>query len=300
MAIATVSTGETVVIQTDDAFGSQVHSEADLPSTVNKWPYVNPQTGPTLIEGARAGDTLRVEILSIEPARDYVVSAFIPGLGGLVPSDNTPMLSKDLDEKVFIYRLDEDGVHFSENIVLPYAPFLGTIATAPELEAVSTISPGDFGGNMDVPDIGPGALIRLPISVDGAFFFIGDAHAAQGDGELCGAACEMPARVRLRFELEPGQAIPLPEIETEQEVMVVGSARPLEDAVRRASSYLVELMVARYGFDSATAYQLLTHAGRLRVGNIVNPRYSVAARIAKAFLPPRRAGVARLGEVTSG
>jgi amidase len=283
--IATIKPGETVTVHTDDAFGSKVRSEADLPSEVNRLPFVNPQTGPLLVEDAHAGDTLTVEILSIEPARDFVASALIPGLGGLVASDNTPLLNDPVSERVYIYPLEDGFVRFSESVRIPCEPFLGTIATAPELEAVSSISPGDFGGNMDVPDVAPGAIIRLPVAVDGAYLFLGDAHAAQGDGELGGVGCEMTARVKLCVRLETGQTVAVPQIETRDEVMTVGSARPLEDAVRRAWLNLIEVMASRYAFDRWEAYQLLTHAGRMRIGNVVNPKYSVAARIAKSYLP---------------
>ena len=198
---------------------------------------------------------------------------------------NTPMLNEPLPEQVFIYPVRDGSVHLSDSVRLPYEPFVGTIGTAPEIEAVSSLTPGPFGGNMDIPDVAPGSTIRLPISVEGGFFFIGDAHAAQGDGELCGVACEMTARVRLRVGLEAGQIVDVPQIESPTEIMTVGSAKPLEDAVRIAWVNLLEILRRQYGLSRAEAYQLVTHAGRMRVGNVVNPKYSVAARISKALLP---------------
>ena len=142
---------------------------------------------------------------------------------------------------------------------------------------------------MDVPDVRPGNTIRLPVSVEGAYFYTGDAHAAQGDGELCGVACEMTARVRLRLTVEKGRPVAWPRIESDTELMAVGSARPMEDAARIAWVELIDWLVADYGFDRLEAYQLLTHAGRLRVGNMVDPQYSVVAKI-DAPLPPRPKG----------
>jgi amidase len=283
--VATVRPGEIVAIYTEDAFNSRVKSTADLPTKVNRWPYLNPQTGPIWVEGAHPGDTLVVELLSIEPTRDFVVSAFIPGVGGIVASENTPMLNEPLPEQVFIYPLQNGSVHLSDSVRIPYEPFLGTIGTAPEIEAVSSLTPGPFGGNMDIPDVAPGSTIRIPISVEGGFFFIGDAHAAQGDGELCGVACEMTACVRLRVGLEDGQVVGVPQIESPTDIMAVGSAKPLEDAVRIAWVNLLEILCRQYGLSRAEAYQLVTQAGRMRVGNVVNPKYSVAARIPKTLLP---------------
>jgi acetamidase/formamidase len=137
---------------------------------------------------------------------------------------------------------------------------------------------------MDVPDVCPGNTLRLPVAIEGAYFFTGDAHAAQGDGELCGVACEVTARVRLRFGLEQGRAIAWPRIESERELMTVGSARPMEDAARIAWKELIDWLVEDYGFDWAEAYQLLTHAGRMRVGNMVDPQYSLVAKIDRRYL----------------
>jgi acetamidase/formamidase len=285
--IATVRPGELLDIFTEDAFGSRVQSEADLPTRVLEWPHVNPQTGPIFVEGAEKGDTLAVEIVEIEPTRDFVASAHIPNFGGLVGTDRTAMLNDPLPERVFIYPLRDGHVELPRGIRIPYEPFLGTIATSPEIEAIATLVPGPFGGNMDVPDVRPGNTIRLPVSVEGAYFYTGDAHAAQGDGELCGVACEVTARVRLRIDVEKGRPIAWPRIESETELMAVGSSRPMEDAARIAWVELINWLVADYGFDRLEAYQLLTHAGRVRVGNMVDPQYSVVAKIERRFLPER-------------
>jgi amidase len=283
--IASVQPGDVVELLTEDAFESRVQSEQDLPSNVLTWPFVNPQTGPIYVEGAEKGDTLVVEILEIEATRDFVVSAQIPYFGGLTATDRTALLHEPLPEKVFVYPLTERGVELPRGIVVPFEPFLGTIATAPELEAISTLVPGPFGGNMDVPDTCAGNTVFLPVFVEGAYFFTGDAHAAQGDGELCGVACEMTARVRLRFGLEKGKTIAWPRITSETELMTVGSTRPMEDAARIAWTELIGWLVDDYGFDRWEAYQLLTQAGKMRVGNMVDPQYSLVAKVDRRYLP---------------
>jgi acetamidase/formamidase len=282
--ITRVRSGEVVDIFTEDAFESRVLSEADLPSRVLNFPFLNPQTGPIYVEGARKGDTLAVEVLEIEPTRDFVVSAFIPEFGGLTGTTQTALLNEPLPERVFVYPLRDEAVELPGNRRVPYEPFLGTIATSPEIEAIGSLVPGPFGGNMDVPDTCPGNVVRLPVSVEGAFFYTGDAHAAQGDGELCGVACEMTARVRVRLTVESGRSIAWPRIESETELMTVGSARPMEDAARIAWKELIAWLEADYGIDRWEAYQLLTHVGRMRIGNMVDPLYSVVARLDKRYL----------------
>lgn len=283
--VARVEPGRVVDVYTEDAFESAVQSERDLPSQVLNFPFLNPQTGPLWIEGAEKGDTLVVEILEIEPTRDFVASAHIPYFGGLTATTQTALLNEPLPERAFVYPLRDGHVELPRGIRVPYRPFVGTIATAPEIEAINALTPGDFGGNMDVPDCCPGNRVKLPVRVEGALFFTGDAHAAQGDGELCGVACEMTARVRVRFGLEKGRSIAWPRIESDTELMTVGSARPMEDAARIAWSELVRWLVADYGFDLWEAYQLCTHAGTMRVGNMVDPQYSVVAKIDRRYLP---------------
>ena len=282
--IATVRSGDVIDVFTEDAFESRVQSESDLPTRVLNFPYLNPQTGPIAVEGAANGDTLAVEVLEIEPTRDFVVSAFIPEFGGLTATTQTALLNEPLEERVFIYPLRDGAVELAHGRRVPYEPFLGTIATSPEIEAIATLVPGPFGGNMDVPDTCPGNVVRLPVSVDGALLYTGDAHAAQGDGELCGVACEMTARVRLRLTVERERRIAWPRIESPTELMTVGSARPMEDAARIAWKELILWLEEDHGIDRWEGYQLLTHAGRMRVGNMVDPLYSVVARLDKRYL----------------
>jgi amidase len=282
--IATVKPGEVLDIFTDDAFESRIQTEEDLPSIALTQPYLNPQTGPLWVEGAEVGDTLCVEIIEIEPTRDFVISALIPFFGGLTSTQQTAMLQEPLPERVFKYPLHDGYVHMPNGVKVPYKPFLGTIATAPDLEAIGALTPGPFGGNMDVADICPGNTVRLPVRNEGAYFYTGDAHAAQGDGELCGVACEMTARVRLSLRLEKGNAADWPRVESPTHLMSVGSSRPLEDAARIAWTDLIHWLEKDHGWDRWEAYQLLTQAGEMRLGNMVDPQYSMVAKISRDYL----------------
>ena len=282
--VAKVAQGEEVVLRTIDAYSDLLQNEDDdLEEIEKKRQGSNPQTGPVYIEGAKAGDTLKVHIIEIEPARDWAVSCLHKDFGGLVQTKFTRMINEPILEKIYIYRFDKDGMMRHDDFLrFPWKPFMGTIATAPALEAVSTLTPFENGGNMDCPDVKPGNIVYLPVSVDGAYFFTGDCHAIQGEGELCGTALEISARVKLKFEVIKGKQIAWPRIESPDEYMVVGSARPMEDAARIAYAELIEWM-AEFGWDRLDAYQALTQAGRLYCANMVDTNYSMTAKVSKAL-----------------
>ena len=281
--IATVAPGETVAIHTEDAFEGRIATEEDLPSKV-LGSYLNPQTGPIYVEGAEPGDTLAVKIESIEPARDWAVSVFVPYFGGLTATQATRLLHDPLPERIYFYELRDGVFRHGDRISVPLRPFLGTIGTAPELEAISALTPHNHGGNMDCRDTCPGNTVYLPVRTPGALFYTGDAHGSQGDGELCGVALEISARSVLTFDLIKGQAIEWPRIESPEKLMTVGSARPMEDAARIAYTELIDWVAADYGYERLDAYQLLTQLGEMYVGNMVDTNYSLVAGVAKEHL----------------
>lgn len=283
-----VDPGDKVVLYTDDAFESRIKTEEDLPAkALATAKFLNPQTGPVYINGAEPGDTLVVHFESIEFTRDWAVSAFIKYFGGLQSTPTTRTLQAPLEEKVWIWKIVDDGKFlYNEEIgvKIPVDPFCGTCATAPDLEAIQALTPGPFGGNMDVPDVKPGHTIYLPVWNSGALFYIGDCHAAQGQGELCGVACEITAKATVSFDIIKGKSIEWPRIETPEKIMTVGSAKPMEDAARIAYAELIFWMVDEYGFTEGQAYELLTQVGGLYVGNMVDTTYSLVASIKKDYL----------------
>ncbi len=279
--IAKVKPGEEVTIYTDDAFENKITKETDVPSEI-LGKYLNPQTGPIYIEGAKPGDTLVAHIIDIQPTRDWAVSILNPYFGGLTTTPVTRMLHEHLPEKVWIYELRDGMLVNNTQLSFPWKPFMGTIGTAPDLEAVSALTPAEHGGNMDVPDAKPGNSVYLPVNVPGAYFYTGDCHAGQGEGELCGVAMEISGKVTLRFELIKGKSINWPRIESPTELMAVGSARPMEDAARIAYAELIEWMM-ELGWDQLEAYQALTQIGKLYVANMVDTNYSLVAKIEKKY-----------------
>lgn len=280
-----VEPGAVVTVETHDAFEGKVRHETDSPSAILNFPFLNPQTGPIFVKGAEKGDALAVKILSIKPRGPQPVgtTCLIPEFGGLVGTADTAMLNPALPEKVKKVRVDEKGVYWSDRITLPYEPFIGTIGTSPEIEAISSLQPDTHGGNMDMPDVAPGAVIYLPVNAPGALLYLGDCHAVQGDGELCGVALEMPATVEIQIDLIKGWTISSPRLENEAFFMCIGSARPMEDAVRRAYRDLVRWLAATTGMDEHEAYMLLTMCGKVRLGNMVDPKYSLGASIARRY-----------------
>jgi amidase len=280
-----VKPGDIVEVETLDAFGGAIKSEADLPSKVLNMPFVNPQNGPIAIEGAQKGDVLAVYVSSLLPRgpQPAGTTALIPDFGGLVAS-SALMLNAPIAERVKKMEVTPDGVKFSDKITLPYEPFVGTMGVSPQIEAVSSLQPDYWGGNMDLPDVAPGSVIYFPVQREGAHFFIGDCHGRQGDGELCGVAVEINATVTVQFDLIKGWSIPGVRLETDEFIMAVGSARPMEDAARMAYRDLVRWLVDDYGFEESEAYFLATQAGKMRVGNMVDPKYTLGASMLKKYL----------------
>ena len=282
--IARVRPGETVVIHTVDAFENKMTPDVKSVADVLQFPFYNPQTGPIFVEGAEPGDTLVVRIHEIVPTRDHAVTGIIPFFGGLTSTAPDPMLQSPLEEEFLYLPIEPGGIRFDEKRVIPFEPFMGTIGVAPQIEAVTALQPDYYGGNMDCVETTPGNEIWFPVQIEGAHFFTGDAHAAQGDGELTGVALEIPVKVTVTFDLKKGYAISWPRILSDEYIMVAGSSRPLDAAARVAWLELIDWMVADYGFSRKQAYHLLGQVGRMRLGNMVDPKYTMVAKCPRKYL----------------
>jgi len=159
--------------------------------------------GPIHVEGARKEDALAVEILKIAPTIGQGATR-IPPLGAYPCLTTLPLgklLGVELPHRTRICPVKDGMVYFSDKVILPFAPMVGTIGTAPEIEAVTSLLPGPHGGNMDFADICPAAKVYLPVTVPGGLLYVGDAHAVQGDAEISGTAIEMPAEIMIRIDL---------------------------------------------------------------------------------------------------
>jgi len=285
--VLTVEPGDVISCETHDAFEGKILHETDRPSEILNFPFLNPQNGPIFVNGAEKGDCLAVHIHSITPRGPQPVgtTCLIPEFGGLVGTGATALLNSPLPERVKKLEVTvEGGVKWSDRITLPYQPFIGTIGTSPEIEAISSLVPDYYGGNMDLPDIAPGTVIYLPVNAPGALLYLGDCHATQGDGELCGVALEHPTHTVVQVDLIKRWPLAWPRLETAEFFMTIGSGRPMEDAARIAYRELVRWMAADFGFDELEAYLLLTQCGRVRLGNMVDPKYTLGASILKSIV----------------
>jgi amidase len=281
-----VEPGDRIIVETRDAFEGAIKTERDKVTEKCTMPFLNPQNGPIMIKGAEKGDAVAVYIESMVPRGDNPrgTCAMIPEFGGLTGTYYTATLNDPLPEIIRKINVDEKWVYWSDRVTLPYKPHIGTLSCSPEIDSISSLTPDNHGGNMDLPDMGPGSITYLPVRSPGGRLFIGDAHACQGDGEVCGVAVEYATVTTIRVDLIKGWKIEWPRLENEEVIMTIGSTRPLEDATRIAYRELVWWMERDYGFNKWDAYMMLSQCGKVRLGNVVDPKYTVGAAISKKYL----------------
>ncbi len=252
------------------------------------------EVGPFYIEGATTEDTLVVEVLKVRPNHTIAAARVSSSFGGLAGESRVRFLADPIGQRRYVWRLDREEMTGTTelpgsrmgSITVDLQPMLGRVAVAPrDEEAFGGLWPGDFGGNMDAPEVREGTTVYLPIFNDGAYFYFGDGHARQGEGEVGGTGLETSMDVELRIDLIKGKAIDWPRLEDDDYIMVAGSARPLIDAFRLAHVELVEWLQADYGFDRLDAYALLGQLAENTVANIVDPAYTVVAKYPKRYLP---------------
>jgi amidase len=288
--VATLKPGDTLETNTVDAFGNVIKKPGDTMAMVKG---DNPLTGPFAIAGAEPGDTLVVKFLDLTVDSTRGVGALAPGFGALNTTGYTPMLNENLRERIWFYDIDNrtntatyHALDSNYTTTIPMHPFLGCIGVAPAGgEARSSIVPAEFGGNMDAPEARPGYTLYLPVNVPGALLYMGDGHAAQGDGEVAGTAIEVPLRVRLQVNLIKGRKIGWPRFESDSSLMAVGAYRPLDDALRIAFTELVGWVHADYGLSEMDTYELLSKVATIHLVEMVDPNYVVIAGIDKRYLP---------------
>jgi len=284
----TIDSGDTVHFECVDSSGAQVHPGM----TVDELQHIDrglihALTGPLAVYGAQPGDVLQIDVLEVRH-KGWGWSSVLPGLGFLKQRFAEPFL--------FHWKLDAETSRSLAPAIVPLRPFCGVMGVAPaEAGEHRTRPPGIFGGNMDVCELATGATLYLPVQQPGALFSCGDAHAAQGDGEVCINGIECPAEVSLRFHLHKSRALagPLvesaPSDESGPSWLVVESHTDALAAARSATDRMVDLLVATWGFEPVHAYLLCSVAMKLQISQVVNePMITVSAAIAKSILPPRK------------
>ena len=281
-----ISPGDTVHMECVDATGAQVRPGMTAQEFQNiDRGRVHALTGPIFVYGAEVGDVLQVDVLEVAH-KGWGWSSVIPGLGFLK--------GRFADPYLFHWKLEGEVSRSMTPAMVPLRPFCGVMGVAPgEDGEFRTRPPGAFGGNIDVRELCSGATLYLSVLNSGALFSAGDAHAAQGDGEVCINGIECPADVTLRFHLHKQKPLAGPMIESparrEAETdawIVVESATDAIAAARAATSRMIDLLAAGWGFSEVHAYLLCSVAMNLRLSQVVNePMYTVSAAIAKKVLP---------------
>ena len=287
--VATVKPGDVLEVWTQDCFGGLVRTEDDLPSRVLDLNQVNPVSGPFQVEGAEPGDTLALHFVSIVPANDWGVLSTFPHFGALTSTHETATLQPPLAERVWRYQISENEVIYEGSggqWRLPVDPMHGTVGLAPGCgQAITSLTSGPHGGNLDTPEMRAGVTLYLGVNVDGALFGLGDGHARQGEGEACGVGVECAMTTTVAIDLIKGVATPWPRIEIDEALMSIGAVRPLEDAYRISHVDMTRWVQELTGLEELDAYQFLSQAGTARIGNVCDPAYTVLARLEKRLLP---------------
>ena len=278
-----IAPGDTVEFEVADAAGGQLSPESTA-ADIERLDFgrINPVAGPVFIDGAQPGDVLKVSLLSFRPS-GWGWTANIPGFGLLADEFSDPALH--------VWRYDPTTLApalFGRWAAVPLKPFTGTIGVAPAAPGLhSVVPPRRVGGNLDVRDIAQGTELYLPVEVAGALFSVGDTHAAQGDGEVCGTAIESPMDVTLRFDLIKDTPLSFPRFTTPGPVtrhldargyeVTTGIGPDLMQAARAAVRSMVDLMTRSRHMPPVDAYMLCSVCGDLRISEIVDaPNWTVS------------------------
>lgn len=271
--VLSVDSGETVIFETMDCFSGEVCSAEDTVSNID-FAKVNPATGPLFVNGAEVGDTLKVTINHIKIA-DQGVILTAPGLG---------LLADGIEqEETIIVEVTDEAAKY-QGLDIPLRKMIGVIGTAPAGEPVNTGTPHDHGGNLDTISIGEGAIIYLPVNVEGALLAMGDMHAAMGDGEIMGAGLEVAGEVEVEVEVLKDAQFPLPFVETEEFYITLGSRETMEEASQLALNNMVEFLQTKTDLTFNQAGMFLSMAGDLKVSQAVNPNKTMRVEVKKDII----------------
>ncbi|TCZ80732.1 acetamidase [Paenibacillus albiflavus] len=277
-----IADGDTVVTSTVDARGWDNQGEsAALPS--------NPMTGPFYVEGAQPGDTLAVRLESMVPSRAWGWTSNVlapnvvdPKAAAALPPLEIIRWSVDSEQAWVALEQPTPGL---AGLKLEARPFLGCFGVAPPKDqAISTVTSGEYGGNMDYKGLVAGVTVYFPVFSEGALFFLGDGHAVQGCGEIVGTGVEISLDVRFTVRLLKGKKIGWPRGESDTHWFCIGNARPLDQALQHATTEMLSLLTKDFGLTASEASLLLGQAVEYEVANVFNPAYSVVCKVPKAVL----------------
>jgi len=276
-----VESGSVIEVNTEEASDKQLNPESTVEDIKNlSFDPIHPLTGPVYVENAKPGDILKVKLHKIELG-SWGWTGTIPGFGFLADEFDEPWI------KTFEFDKNSNTAAFSDDINIPLNPFPGVMGVAPDTEEeLSTVPPRANGGNMDDPNMTEGTTVYFPVQVEGALFSIGDAHAAQGLGEVCGTAIEAPMRIVYEVEvIKGGREIKEPQYETDDYYAVTGYGETIDEAAKKATRYMIDYLENEHGMDRNDAYALASLAGDLKIAEVVDvPHMLVTMHMSKEVL----------------
>lgn len=271
--VHTAHSGDTLRFETCDCFSDTIQKEEDRIEDID-FSQINPATGPVYIEEAAPGDVLKVLIHKID----------IGTQASIIVAPEFGLLGDQIDEsQTLILPVEEDRLLF-KNIPIPLNKMIGVIGTAPAGEPVPNGTPGDHGGNMDCRLIGEGAILYLPVNVEGALLAMGDLHAAMGDGEIGVSGAEVAGAVEVTAEVLKDTDIPVPMVETKEVFAFLASAQTMERAAYRAAENATYWLTRHTDLSKNEAVMLLSASGNLRICQVVDPEVTLRMEIPKNML----------------
>ncbi len=278
--VLSVKSGAVIEAFTKEASDGQFNMNSTLGALDSlDFEPIHPLTGPVFVEGAQPGDVLKVTLHQIELG-DWGWNAIVPGFG---------FLADTLDVKYLkLYKLGKDceKVMFTDDIAIKLNPFPGVMGVAPDTsELLNTIPPRANGGNMDDPNMTEGTIMYFPVFVDGGLFSIGDGHAVQGLGEVCGTAIECPLRIVYQVEVLKNKSISEPQYETKAYYATTGFGPTIDEAAKKATLYMVDYLKEEQGLSTEEAYALCSLQGDLQIAEVVDfPNMLVTMHMPKSVL----------------
>lgn len=283
--VLVIQPGDSVQTTTVDARGVDQHGQQVVTGP-------NPMTGPFYIEGAQPGDTLQITIQKLQPNRATGWTRNVIAGNVLDPEYLVQLPRRDATNELAVWEVSADRnmarvspEHMPDCPWIPLAPMIGCLGIAPAGgEAISTATSGVHGGNMDYTGIREGTTLLFRVAVPGALFFLGDVHAAQGDGEIVGTGIEISSDVQFRAELGPDWSVHWPRGMDQDFLFTAGNARPLDQATQHATTEMSRWLCEDLGMDLIRAHLMMGQCVRYDLGNIYDPAYTMICKMARTDL----------------